>query len=117
MVTWSISSYSVRVRAVTRPIAPAPPRTIICMELAPRLLCYRCITISFFHCGRSQLITNGKAGSRNGGIQLLEGILQTVQDGIDLFTCDDQRRHQTDEARIIVRISINQPTLEDDIIA
>src|SRR6266571_1581103 len=53
------------------------------------------------------------AGSRNGGIQLLEGILQTVQDGIDLFTCDDQRRLDANDARVIERTGYKNTPLEE----
>src|SRR5437016_3964281 len=104
MVIWSTSVYSVKARTVTRPIAPAPPRTIICIVIAPcmivSILRYGVITVfNFRHDDRFTADRN--AGRRDGCMQFLERILQAVQDGVDLLTGNNQRWLDTNNARII----------------
>src|SRR5713226_9544268 len=98
MVICSTSSYSVRVRTVTRPIAPAPPSTIICIKLAPLLLCYGGIAVSGLGYNTCLTTDDRKAGSRDGGMEFQEGILQAVQNGINLFAGDDQGWLNTNNA-------------------
>src|SRR5882762_10061599 len=104
MVIWSTSVYSVKARTVTRPIAPAPPRTMICIEIAPyiimNILCYSVIAIFSFRYDNG-FIANGNAGRRDGCMQFLERILQAVQDGVDLLTGNNQWWLDTNNARII----------------
>src|SRR5437764_10237016 len=121
MVTWSTSSYSIRVRTVMRPMAPAPPRTIICIKLAPCRLRHGDITHnSITHesatinnpCRNGCLTDDCNSRRQNACMEFMECILQAIQDGINLFASDNQWRLDTNNSRVIQSTRYENTTFE-----
>src|SRR5579864_4904848 len=108
MVIRSMSAYSVRARTVTRPIAPAPPRTMICIRLilisSNGSICTAHKSCAWRVCNTGRLVPFiDNSGERDASSQFEQRIFEAVEDRVDLFAGDDDGRLDAHDTRVVER--------------